>query len=31
MKIHRAGVAELFAQNDAVLDLDAIAEIAGRV
>ena len=31
MKIHRAAVAELFTKNDAVLDLDAIAEIAGRL
>ena len=31
MKIHRAAIAELFTRNDAVLDLDAIAEIAGQV
>lgn len=30
MKIHRAAIAELFTRNDAVLDLDAIAEIAAR-
>jgi hypothetical protein len=31
MKIHKAAVAELFARNDAVLDIDEIYQIALRL
>jgi hypothetical protein len=31
MKIHKAAIAELFARNDAVLDVEEVYEIALRV
>ncbi|MFO0935289.1 MAG: NAD(P)-dependent methylenetetrahydromethanopterin dehydrogenase [Gemmataceae bacterium] len=31
MRIHRASIAELFKRNDAIIDLDAIAEIADKI